>query len=129
MRARLGLVDGLVEPVIDEQSLAGPVVVEPVQANSTWPLVIRRPRCSPATASRVWASSKMATSYSGRRLAPVPREGQVAHEQGVVDDQDVGGPHPPPGLVVEAVAVPRALLAQAVAVLAGHGVPDRRRAA
>ena len=48
----------------------------------------------------------MATSYSGSRPKPAAPQGQVAHEQGVVDDQQVGRPHPPAGLEVEAVLVP-----------------------
>ena len=54
-------------------------------------------------------------------------QGQVGDEEGMVDDQEVGRPDPPPGLEVEALLVPRAVAAQAVAVLALDRVPDARQ--
>ena len=82
-----------------------------------------RPRCSPATASSVCASSMIATSYSGS--SPIPRlaQRQVGDEQGVVHDQDVGVLGTPPRRVEEALCMARALFAQAVAVFALNGLP------
>ena len=59
----------------------------------------------------------------------LPPQRQVGEEQGVVDHQDLGVLHPPPGLVVEALGVHRALAAHAVAVVAGHFVPHGRQGA
>ena len=50
-------------------------------------------------------------------------EGQVGEIECVVDHHDLGPAHPPPGRVVEAVGVVRALAAHAVGVVAGHFFP------
>ena len=87
----------------------------------------RRPRWSPATASSVWASSKITTSYLGRMLTPSAPQGQVGEEQGVVDDQDLGVAASAAGPGSRSSRVRRALAAHAVAVVAGHFVPDGRQ--
>ncbi len=56
-------------------------------------------------------------------LTPLRRERQVAEEQRVIDDQDLGVLHAPAGGVVEALFVRRTLAAHAVAAVAGHFVP------
>ena len=48
--------------VVDQQAAVGAVVVQLLSMYSTWPLEIRKPRCSPATDSTMWASSKITTS-------------------------------------------------------------------
>ena len=60
----------------------------------------------------------------GKHATAAAAQGQVAEEQGVVDDQHVGPVNLPAGLVVEALVVVRALAAQAVAAVALHQVPD-----
>ncbi len=121
----LGLVDGRLDLVDGEQALLRAFVVEPAQEE------IDLARCDPE--SEVVAGDgfegvglvedgDVVIRQHGRAVAP---EGEVAHEQGMVHDQDVGVPHPLPGGVVEALLVRLALLAQAVAVLAGDVVPDR----
>jgi len=52
-------------------------------------------------------------------------QGQVAEEQGVVNDEQMGPGQSPPGLEVEAAVVVPALAAQAVARVALHQVPHR----
>ena len=59
-------------------------------------------------------------------LAP---QGQIGEEQGMVDDQDLGVLHPPPGFVVETLGVVRTGAAHAVAVVARYLVPDGRQGA
>ena len=125
LRVRLACSTAVVQPVEDEESLAGPLVEEPVQgvvhlaAGDAEAEVFGRDRFE-----RVGLVEDDDVVL-GQEAGPGAAEGEVGEEQGVVDDEDVGRPHPLSGREVEAVAEPGALLAQAVAVLAGHRVPDR----
>ena len=59
----------------------------------------------------------------GQDARALHAKGQVAEQQGVVHNQDLGV-LPPPGLIVKAVLVTRAGSAHAIALVAGHLVPD-----
>ena len=60
---------------------------------------------------------------------PLLPQGQIAEEQRMIDDQHLGILRPPPGAVVKAILVRRAVAAHAIAVVAGHLVPHRRQRA
>ena len=65
----------------------------------------------------------------GQHARPGPAQGQVAEEQSVVDDEDLGRVDAAAGFEVEAVGVVRALPAQAIAAVALDEIPHHRRRA
>ncbi len=112
--------------MIGKQPLARPLVVEP--AEEEFNLAAGDPQAQVVTRNGLQRVGLIEDRdvVLGQEAGARASQGQVAHEQGVVDDQDVGRPHSLASLEVEAVAELGAFLAQAVAVLGGHGVPDGR---
>lgn len=98
-----------------EISLAGGRLVERgEQVLRTRPSESESPSCSAATSSTQWASSKITWSYCGRKPTSCALS-EIAEEEGVVADQQVGAVHRLAGVLVEAVLVVGALAAHAVA--------------
>ena len=60
----------------------------------------------------------------GQQAAAGAPHGQIAEEQGVVDDQDLGVVDPAPSQEIEAIFVLRTVAPHAIAAVAGDFVPD-----
>ena len=97
--------------------------------NSTWALLIDKPQVVAGDGLQVVGFVEDDHVVLGQDAGLLPPQGQVGEEQGMVDDEDLGMVSPPPGLVVEAILIARAGPAHAVAVVAGHLVPDGRMGA
>ena len=122
------LLFGFAQLVMHQQAAVGAIVVELVEQVID---LRRRDAQSQVVAGDVLQRMGLVEDHHfvvGQDARPLPPQGQVAEEQRVVDDQDLRVLGPPPGLVVEAVAVAGALPAQAVAMIAFDFVPDMRPA-
>src|SRR5262245_24557802 len=61
----------------------------------------------------------------GQDADPLSPQGEVAEEERVVDDEEVGSENALPGSKVEALGVVLALSTQTIVTVAGDQVPDR----
>ena len=120
---------GLAEAGPGQQALVRPIVVEPPQGELD--LAVGEPQAQVIAGHRLQRMGLVEDHdvVLGQHAHAFHAEGQVGEVQGVVDHQDLGVAHPPPGLVVEAGGVGGALAAHAVGAVAGHFFPDRRATA
>ena len=121
------LVLGIVEAGAGEEALLRAVVIEPPQGELD--LAAGEPQAQVIAGHRLQRVGLVEDHdvVLGQHALAVLPQSQVGEVQGVVDDEDLGVGHPPPGLVVEAGGVVRALAAHAVRRIAGHFLPHRRR--
>jgi len=123
------LLANVAQVAADQQPAIGPVVVEPPQhvidlpAGDAQPEVIAGDRLD---RMGLVEDDHVVVGQDAHLVSP---QGQVGEEQGVVDDQDLGVLDAPAGLVVEALPIVGTLASHAIAVLAGHLVPDGRQGA
>ena len=118
---------GLAEAGPGQQALVRPIVIEPPQGELD--LAAGEPQAQVIAGHRFQRMGLVEDHdvVLGQHAHALRAEGQVGEVQGVVDHQDLGVAHPPPGLVVEACGVGGALAAHAVGAVAGHFFPDRGR--
>ena len=124
---RTGVLDqvhGFLKLMVREQALPGPVVVEPRQRDIDADVRDLQPHVLAGHGLEGVGLVEDRDVVVGKEPEARGPQGEVAHEQGMVDDQQVGRPDASAGLEVEALLVPRTVAAQAIAVLALHGVPD-----
>ena len=116
--------DGRVELVNTQEALLRPLVVQPRQGEID--PEVGKLQAQVLAGDRFERVGLVEDRHGVLGQKPKARrpQGQVADEQRMIDNQQVGVEHPAPGLVKEALLVSRAVAAQAVAVLALHGLPD-----
>ena len=118
---------GLAEAGPGQQALVRPVVVEPPQGELD--LAVGEPQAQVIAGHRLQRVGLVEDHdvVLGQHADALHAQGQVGEVQGVIDHQDLGMAHPPPGLVVEACGVGGTFAAHAVGAVAGHFVPHRGR--
>ena len=94
---------GLAEAGPGQEALVRPIVVEPPQGELD--LAVGEPQAQVIAGHRLQRVGLVEDHHVvlGQHADALHAEGQVGEVQGVIDDQDLGMAHPPPGLVVEAV--------------------------
>ena len=114
---------GLAEARPDQQALVRPIVVEPSQGE--FDLAVGEPQAQVIAGHRLQRMGLVEDHdvVLGQHARAFHAQGQVGEIQGVIDHQDLGMAHPPPGLVIEACGVVRALAAHAIGRIAGHFFP------
>ena len=112
--------------VMHEQAALGPAVVQPVE--DVLDLAAGDAQAQMSAGHRLHVVGLVEDHHFvlGQNAPAFASECQVGEQQGVIDDENLGVAYPATCPIVETLLVPGAFPAHAVAVVAGHFVPDLR---